>query len=279
VKWTRGLFAVLTTALLAGCTSSHATPAQRTAATRPTASLAPTTAPTPTVSAVQTKPLLVAKQQHASTPRATAPKPSRARLLVERLDDVGNARQVVAVTARGYGTSYATLTAFSRTASGWHQVFGPWAARIGYNGFAPPQQKREGDGRTPTGSYGFQFMFGVEPNPGVHFPYRPALTTSWWDDDPRSANYNEWVDSRTGDPGRAPEAMRQVPSYRYGVVIAYNVARTPGRGSAIFLHVAHTGATSGCVSLPEPEVLAALRWLDPVQSPRIIMGTTSAVEH
>ena len=183
------------------------------------------------------------------------------------------------MTSSGYGTSYATLTAFSRTASGWRQVFGPWTARIGYNGFAPPRQKREGDGRTPTGSYGFQFMFGVEPNPGVRYSYRPALSTSWWDDDSHSAHYNEWVDSRTGNPGRSPEAMRQVPSYRFGAVIAYNTARTPGMGSAIFLHVAHTGATSGCVSLPESELLAVLRWLDPGEGPRIIMGTTSAVVH
>ena len=203
---------------------------------------------------------------------------ARPKLLVDRLEGVGHARQVVAVTAGGYGTSSATLTAFSRTASGWRQVFGPWTTRIGYNGFAPPGQKREGDGRSPTGAFGFQFMFGVEPNPGVRYSYRPALTTSWWDDDPRSAHYNEWVDSRSGDPGRAPEAMRQVPSYRYGVVIAYNVGRTPGAGSAIFLHVAHTGATSGCVSLPEPELLDVLRWLDPAQSPRIVMGTASAVE-
>lgn len=181
------------------------------------------------------------------------------------------------MTTSGYGTSYATLSTYARSAHGWRKVFGPWAARIGYNGFAPPGQKREGDGRTPSGSFGFQFMFGVESNPGVRYSYRPALSTSWWDDDPTSTHYNEWVDSRTGDPGRAPESMRQVPAYRYGAVIAYNTARTRGLGSAIFLHVAHTGATSGCVSLPEPELLAVLRWLDPAQTPRIVMGTTSSV--
>ena len=169
------------------------------------------------------------------------------------------------------------MTTYAHNANGWRQVFGPWAARIGYNGFAPAGQKREGDGRTPSGSFGFQYMFGVEPNPGVRYSYRPALSTSWWDDDPSSAHYNEWVDSRSGDPGRAPEPMRQVPAYRYGAVIAYNTARTRGLGSAIFLHVAHTGATSGCVSLPESELLAVLRWLDPAQSPRIVMGTASSV--
>jgi L,D-peptidoglycan transpeptidase YkuD (ErfK/YbiS/YcfS/YnhG family) len=200
-------------------------------------------------------------------------------LLVDHLVGVGGSRQVVAVTAAGYGTSYATVRAFARTAHGWRQVFGPWAARIGYNGFAPAQRKREGDGRTPTGAYGFQFMFGAEPDPGVHYAYRRALSTSWWDDDSHSAHYNQWVDSRSSNPGRNPEAMRQVPAYRYGAVIGYNVARRPGMGSAIFLHVAHTGATSGCVSLAEPELLAVLRWLNPSQSPRIVMGTMSAVVH
>ena len=271
------MVAVPATALIAAC-SSTSTPAQRTARTHAPPSVLPSNVPTPPVSSSPSTKRHVTRPRRVASPRATTAKLVRPQLLVQRLNGVGAARQVVAVTASGYGTSYATLTAFTRTASGWRQTFGPWAARIGYRGFAPPQQKREGDGRSPTGAFGFQFMFGVEPNPGVRYSYRRALATSWWDDDPRSAGYNEWVDSRTGDPGRAPEAMRQVPSYRYGVVIAFNVARRPGGGSAIFLHVAHTGATSGCVSLPEPELLAILRWLDPSRSPRIIMGVTSAVE-
>jgi L,D-peptidoglycan transpeptidase YkuD (ErfK/YbiS/YcfS/YnhG family) len=198
-------------------------------------------------------------------------------LLVDRLRGVGDARQVIAVTSAGYGTSYAELRAFQRTTGGWRQVFGAWPARIGYNGFAPAGQKREGDGRTPTGSFGFQFMFGVNPDPGVRFHYRRAVSTSRWDDDPRSVRYNEWVDTRTGDPGRSPESMHQVPAYLYGAVIGYNTSRRPGLGSAIFLHVSHVGATSGCVSIPESELLAVLRWLDPRRHPRIVMGTTAAV--
>src|SRR5438552_3427263 len=69
----------------------------------------------------------------------------RAALLVNRLVGVGAARQVVAVTASGYGTSYATVRTFTKTVHGWRQVFGPWPARIGYNGFAPGGAKREGD--------------------------------------------------------------------------------------------------------------------------------------
>ena len=34
-------------------------------------------------------------------------------------------------------------------------------------------------------------------------------------------------------------------------------------------------ATSGCVSLSEADLLTVLRWLDPGQQPRILMGPDS----
>jgi L,D-peptidoglycan transpeptidase YkuD (ErfK/YbiS/YcfS/YnhG family) len=213
----------------------------------------------------------------ATATTARTHSPPGLRIVPAALVGVGNAAQLVSVEASRYGTSYATLRAYQHTSAGWHRVFGPWPARIGMRGFAPPGKKREGDDRTPTGSFTLQFMFGVEPDPGVHFRYRRALTTSWWDDDPASRFYNEWVDSRYHYPGRAPESMRQLPSYAYGVVIGYNTARRPGLGSAIFLHVSHVGATTGCISIAQSRLLALLRWLRPSDSPRIIMGPTSVV--
>ena len=119
----------------------------------------------------------------------------------------------------------ATLTAYQHDATGWHQVFGPWQADVGYAGFAPPGQKREGDGRTPSGSFGFDFFFGVLGNPGVQFPFRPVTGPNIvWDDDPSSPLYNQWVDTDTADAGAAPEPMDQTPAYDYGAVIAYNMS-------------------------------------------------------
>lgn len=62
--------------------------------------------------------------------------------------------------------------------------------------------------------------------------------------------------------------MYNVPAYYYGAVIAYNTARIPHLGSAIFLHVG-TGDTAGCVSLPKAELLKVLHWLRPADNPRI----------
>ena len=183
-------------------------------------------------------------------------------------------RQLITVTAASYGATYATLTAYRGTSHGWRRAFGPWTARLGRHGFAPPGDKREGDGRTPSGSFSMQFFFGVLPNPGVRFPYRRIHPYDYWDDDPASARYNEWVDGRHTSPGATPEPM-DVSAYDYGAVIGYNTARTPGLGSAIFLHLNIGVATAGCVTLPPSELLPLLRWLNPADSPRIRMGVAA----
>jgi L,D-peptidoglycan transpeptidase YkuD (ErfK/YbiS/YcfS/YnhG family) len=183
--------------------------------------------------------------------------------------------QLVTVSAPSYGATSAALTVYHRRGGRWVTMFGPWTARIGNAGMAPPGRKREGDGRTPSGTFGFGFFFGALPDPGVAFRYRQAGPYDVWDDDPASPLYNVWVDDRYRDPGAAPEPM-DVPGYDYGAAIAYNTARTPGLGSAIFLHVNIGTATTGCVTLPMGELLKLLRWLRPAQWPLIEMGVALA---
>ena len=271
-------FAVVVATAMSGCGTQSARPGASTpditttpatvasvsaipTATR-TASASPSPSPTPTHTATSAAPRVVSA---ASSP-------------VDHLRGVGSAQQVVKVAASRYGTSYATLTAYRKTSSGWVRTFGPWTARIGRNGFAPPGKKREGDGRTPTGSYAFSFFFGVNARPsGIHYSWRHAYTYDVWDDDSASSRYNLWTDRRRYYPGRNPEPMHNQPSYNYAAVIAYNTARKPGLGSAIFFHVSHGSATAGCVAIPQTQLLKVLRWLDPHKAPRIIMGTTSAI--
>ena len=181
-------------------------------------------------------------------------------------------RQLITVTASSYTATSATLRVYRLANGKWTEVFGPWTARVGYNGIARLGKKREGDGKTPSGTYGFGFFFGVLANPGFVFPFRHAYTYDYWDDDPASPRYNEWIDIRRSSPGLAPEPMHQVPAYDYAAVIAYNTARVPGLGSAIFLHVGTGGATAGCVSLPPAELIRLLRWLRPADNPRITIA-------
>jgi L,D-peptidoglycan transpeptidase YkuD (ErfK/YbiS/YcfS/YnhG family) len=178
-------------------------------------------------------------------------------------------RQLITVTAVSHSTTFATFRAY-RIANGRAvAVFGPWTARVGYNGIARPGKKREGDGRTPSGSYGFSFFFGVRRDDGFLFPFRHAYRYDFWDDDPSSSRYNEWVNARKHNPGQQPEPMHQVPAYDYAAVISYNARRVPGLGSAIFLHVGTGTPTAGCVSLPRSQLLRVLRWLRPRDHPRI----------
>src|SRR6266567_408347 len=138
--------------------------------------------------------------------RAGAPAPARS-------------GQLITVTAVSHRATSASLVAYRRSAGRWVRVFGPWRARVGYNGIARSGAKREGDGRTPSGSYQVGFFFGVLANPGVAFPYRRARSYDVWDDDPASPRYNEWVDKRRHNPGRNPEPMDRQPAYDYAAVI------------------------------------------------------------
>ena len=180
--------------------------------------------------------------------------------------------QLIVVTAASYKSTSATLTGYRVSGGKRVRVFGPWTARVGYNGIAKPGLKREGDGKTPSGTYGFSFFFGVQPKLRFSFPFRHAFRYDVWDDDPHSSLYNEWVDSRVANPGASPEPMHNVPAYDYAAVIAYNTARVPFLGSAVFLHVGTGGPTGGCVSLPRAELIRVLLWLRPRANPRITIS-------
>ena len=206
-----GVLSIVTSA----CGSSTARAQSHETTSRTTATTSTSVAKS-TTTRVRTTPSSTSPPSYAvattAPPTTVAPTPTTAAvpvpLFVTQLTRVGSAQQVIAVAASGYGTSTATLTAYEHGVSGWTQVFGPWEANIGRNGVAPAGAKREGDGRTPSGVYGFDFMFGVNPNPGVHFPFRPITSSNIvWDDDPASANYNEWIDTNTTSAGAGPEPM------------------------------------------------------------------------
>jgi L,D-peptidoglycan transpeptidase YkuD (ErfK/YbiS/YcfS/YnhG family) len=187
-------------------------------------------------------------------------------------------RQVVMVTADGFGSSTATLEAFTKVNGVWQPAFGAMTARVGTRGFA--DRKIEGDLKTPTGVYSIGgTMYGIAGSPGVRYRYHQLQPDDWWNENPATAGYNSF--EHGPNPGGASEALWQIsPQYTYFAVINYNIpvaVSDPPRGSGIFLHVAVPGrATAGCVALSEPDLLRILRWLDPGASPRMVLapGTT-----
>ena len=181
----------------------------------------------------------------------------------------------------------ATLRAYTRTRTGarWHLVFGPWRAEIGYGGLR--NHRHEGDGSTPTGVYGLEsVLYGNRPNPsGLHLRYHHLVCGDWWDEDPYTAEYNEFVHVGCGTtPSFAPgsEALwTETQAYPYFAVLRFNVDPVTGGsdapGSGIFLHAWVGGATAGCVALPGTRLLKVLRWIRPRRHPMVAIGTTAQV--
>jgi L,D-peptidoglycan transpeptidase YkuD (ErfK/YbiS/YcfS/YnhG family) len=211
-----------------------------------------------------------------TTARATtAPAPAR-RTSSLVVPGAGSATQAIVVRTPSWDATTGTLEPFEKRNGVWRVAFAATTAHVGYNGFA--QSKHEGDGRTPAGVYRLPFAFGTQPDPGTRLPYRRATTNDVWVDDPSSSLYNTWQRGPSDGRWTSAERLYQPAAYAYAVAIAYNTARVPGRGSAIFIHVSLGRPTSGCVSVDEPTLLRLLRWLDPAEHPVIVMGTSSYVD-
>jgi L,D-peptidoglycan transpeptidase YkuD (ErfK/YbiS/YcfS/YnhG family) len=183
-------------------------------------------------------------------------------------------QQLVTVSA-ARGVTSASLQLWQRRDGCWRHVAGPWTARLGRSGLSAA--KREGDGATPTGTFRIaSTVYGIAPNPGVRGGYHRLVCGDWWDEDPSSPSYNTFrhvsCGARPPFGGQSEALWRISPQYRYFAVIDYNARPiVPGRGSAIFLHVA-VGSTAGCVSLQEGRLVRLLRWLRPSERPLIRIG-------
>ncbi|GAB3803079.1 hypothetical protein GCM10028868_29630 [Virgibacillus kimchii] len=143
---------------------------------------------------------------------------------------------------------------------------------IGMNGFA--DNKVEGDGKSPTGKYTIGTAFGQHGNPGTKLNYRGITDDDVWVDDPDSPLYNTWQSrEETSDQWNSAEDMK-IDLYRHGFVINYNTQQEPGKGSAIFFHIAN-GHTLGCTGVSEGNMVSILQWLDPAENPVIIQTPVS----
>lgn len=202
---------------------------------------------------------------------AAAAEPSAALLRM----DVGDAQQVLVVRGVSWSSSKATVESFDLVDGSWRRVLGPIPARVGRSGFS--LDHREGDGASPAGVFTLNEAFGLRADPGSRLPYRQVTLDDWWVSDASSTLYNTWQvgppASRWNPAAGEHLATHGPTAYGHAVVIDYNRAPVvAGAGSAMFVHVGGTKATSGCVALARTSMVALLRWLDPAKHPRIAMG-------
>lgn len=189
---------------------------------------------------------------------------------------IGQSSQIILVRDNGFlFLTKITLYAMEKRGNEWQAVFEPFDAVIGRNGFAPAGEKKEGDGRTPSGIYPLKMTFGYDANIETKMPYRQALADDIWVDDQNAEDYNLWVKKSKSRAASYEIMKRDDNLYKYGIVIEYNINPViKGNGSAIFLHIwkSESIPTAGCVAVSEEDIIKILGWLDPAASPLIITG-------
>jgi len=219
-------------------------------------------------------------QPPSTAPPTTTGCPSN---LAASLASTGGSRQLITVEAASFGTTVATVAMWQRDGPCWEAAGGPWTAAIGSNGFS--DHHREGDDTTPTGIYSVgPTMYGNSPNPGVRYAYHQLVCGDWWDEDPTSAEYNTFQHVPCGQAppfGGASEPLWiETTAYPSLAFVDYNTDPVvPYAGSAIFVHADIGTPTAGCVTIPLTDLDQLLRWLDPADSPVIVMGPTAEITH
>jgi L,D-peptidoglycan transpeptidase YkuD (ErfK/YbiS/YcfS/YnhG family) len=147
-------------------------------------------------------------------------------------------------------------------------TWGPyrWPCALGKGGVT--QDKREGDGATPLGRYPLRWLYyrpdHICPAPTCSLPIKAIGPNDGWCDDPTHAAYNQPVVLPFSPSHEV--LWREDRVYDLIVVLGHNDSPPqPGKGSAIFMHVARPGyrPTEGCVALAAEHLTTLLSFIDP----------------
>ena len=155
----------------------------------------------------------------------------------------------------------------------WNVSLNAVHASIGRNGLISPEQKKEGDGCTPTGLYALGQLFSYEATIITKIPFIQTTQEDKWIDDITSEQYNKYVRGTTTAKSYENLLLKSI-HYKYCMVIEYNTKPVvKGKGSAIFFHVADEkySPTAGCVAIAEQDMLQYLKWLDPKKKTAIFI--------
>ena len=144
---------------------------------------------------------------------------------------------------------------------------GAWRFRCAVGRGGIRADKREGDGATPAGAWALrEVLYRADriAAPVTRLPLRALRPDDGWCDAPNDIAYNRRV--TLPYPASAEALWRRDRVYDIIVVAGYNDAPVvPGKGSAIFLHLARRGyqPTAGCVAFARGDLLKILAVVDP----------------
>ncbi|MGE4294943.1 MAG: L,D-transpeptidase [Campylobacterales bacterium] len=172
------------------------------------------------------------------------------------------------VSAKNPGGFEATLSFYEN-----QTLIKTYDAVVGKNGIAAPGKKREGDGKTPSGTYAITELFGLAEPADATLPFLEIGPELHCVDDGRSRHYNRIIDSRLIERDYQSHEVMLEPNglYDLGAVIEYNPEGKPGAGSCIFLHIAREdgGPTAGCVALQRDDLFELIDRLKDADNPVI----------
>ena len=147
--------------------------------------------------------------------KKSAVKKNRWTRLIQKYEKSEKVNQLIFVKYKG--KSKADIILYKKVNGKFKKVFA-CAGYVGKNGI---NKKREGDKKTPTGTYGFTKAFGIKSNPGSKIKYIKLNSYLYWSADRKY--YNQMIDIRKVKASRAGEHLiRYRPHYNYALAIDYN---------------------------------------------------------
>ena len=136
---------------------------------------------------------------------------------------------------------------------------------IGKNGLG---KTKEGDEKTPIGTFRFDCAFGIAPDPNCAIPYTQVNENHYWSVD-RNFKYNQLIDVCSAPANFNKDKSEHLidcnPQYLYALNINYNAECTPDKGSALFMRCFNSDKTwtGGGIALPESKMLFVMQHVLP----------------
>ena len=136
---------------------------------------------------------------------------------------------------------------------------------IGQNGLG---KVKEDDGKTPIGTFHFDYAFGIKPDPGCAIPYVQVNEHHYWSGN-KNYKYNQMINllqaPATFDRTDCEHLIDCAPEYNYVLSFDYNAACKPGKGFALFVRCLNSVKpwTGGGVAIPEEKMFFVMQHVRP----------------
>ena len=213
-------------------------------------------------SQVQTIEVKVTSGTEAEAPTVEAPAPTAVdESKAASLSAASSATQIVLVEYKS--GSNATLSVHEKKDGVWQQLL-ETPAYVGKNGIG---KTKEGDKKTPVGTYNLTTPFGIKDDPGAQMPYTKVTKYHYWCGASSSKYYNQFCDSRVNGRSCTKSDEHLIDykgAYNYCMFIDYNAAGVAHKGSCIFLHCfSKNKYTAGCVAISEASMKKIVQWARP----------------